>query len=309
MSARRPSYFSRLAPAPADRTRLLRLQPPRLLFRQSPAAGAVAEVPVPRSPVAPATTSPRPVRAAAAEPSPATALVRTPTAETAGAAVSPTHRNRPAVAPPPASRPTTGTADAARVATKRPRLADRPAGAPRAVAAATTAAATTAVGQSFAAGEGKLPPVDAATAAPVTMLDVRRARARDRRSSDIPGDRAPVLRADALPRQAAIEPEMPPAPRVVPAAAPTRPVPSETAAEPRGQRMSPTPPAPLRPAIRPAVADAAAGLRIGTLEVRVAAPSVPAPPQVIVAPPPPRGAAGAPGRISRPFASFGFGQS
>ena len=92
----------------------------------------------------------------------------------------------------------------------------------------------------------------------------------------------------------------------------------QRSAEPTGTAASSAPPQPFtgptpslpRPhRIAPAVDAPAAGLRIGTLEVRVAAPRTAPQPQARPVQPRQSAPASAPARIARPFATFGFNQS
>ncbi len=75
---------------------------------------------------------------------------------------------------------------------------------------------------------------------------------------------------------------------------------------PRAEMSSLAPPPPPRRTVPNAQP---AGLRIGTLEVRVAEPRPSHPPQARPMPPGPMPAAAAPARIARPFATFGLNQS
>ncbi len=196
---------------------------------------------------------------------------------------------------PPAAQPTTGAPGPARIATASPRTAERPrVASPR----PTTAAAVRQSAQpGVATGEDSpmARPVDHAV--PVATATPGRRQDHERSNGDAAGSLSAAPHANAAPPQRAA-------------------VPISTPAEPRARPGSPTalvpPQAVPRPAIRPAAADASTGLRIGTLEVRVAAPPAAAPTPSIAAPAAQkrRGQIGGPpARIARPFALFGLGQS
>lgn len=284
MKARRPSYFAGLVPRPVNQGVPL-LQPPRLLFRPLAATAALPETPPPRPPAIAAPSMPG-HRAAP------TAALRS--AEPPGTG-----------ARPPASAPT-GTRPLSNAATPRdlrpePALPARPGPAPRsALPPEPPALRARNVWRKLDEPSQGMASPGAADGGPV----VHRAR-----NIATPDDRAAATTAAPLPTERPSTGSAPPVPAHAGARQSRAPMPEASAPMAREPVTAPLPALPLRSAAAAPPPDVvSAGLRIGTLEVRVAAPPTPAP-RAMPAPPRVPAPSGAPARIARPFAAFGLSQS
>ena len=273
MSApRSPSYFSRLVSTPADRGAPPPLLPPRLLFR--PAAPLVPGMEAaPGGPaIGAASRAPRPP----ARP----VLDRLPAGEDA-ASYDDGGRQGGGPQPPPE--------DATTALRSAPETAGvRPAGTMPQPMAEPAGAEYSSFGP--APAPRRVPP-------PHPFGDARA------HASAETGSRPPAAAAAGGIGPAGPRGPEPAAPIELPRPEPPR--------RPASERLRPQPlpgraqpPARLSP--QAAASPAAERVRIGTLEVRVAAPQ---PPPIPTAAAPRRAAASPPARIARPFAGFGFGQS